>query len=151
MLKLSVWYCRSPRNFLLASTEHNIQTRLNLAMTQSKQSFEVMSQWTTVLLLTVVAPVLAENNGKMRIFVVNLNDYIRVIAEQAEVIAEYKNTTDALQKEVAENKNVSEALRKAVAECRNTTDALKEAAAENGHVASDLHTANASASTGEHR
>lgn len=64
-----------------------------------------MAHWTTtVLLLTSAATVLADNNGTIKSFVIKLEDYVRVNAEQAQAITECRNEMETLNRTVEKQK-----------------------------------------------
>ena len=88
--------------------------------------------------------------------VIKLEESVELIKEQAEIIAEYKTTIEALNKTMQEQgnncKNAMDALNRTMQkqgeECKNTTEALnrtiQDQAAEMNQVKADVHKVNKS-------
>ncbi len=65
-----------------------------------------MWKWAALSVITLgVSMLAATDSSRFRTFVVKMDEYSKLNAEQAQVIAEYKNTTDAL-KQADEEKTV---------------------------------------------
>ncbi len=90
---------------------------------KSTKPFEAMSHWVTILLLllTVVVSVQAENNGRLRSYLLQIDEYVETIRQQAEVNAAQAQVITELRAEIAEYKSEVEALNVTVQEQRELT------------------------------
>ncbi len=71
-----------------------------MILSSARQQPLDMFQWARAIVIVLMPLTWATNNARMKTFVVNVEDYVRVNTEQAEVIAEYRNDTAALQARV---------------------------------------------------
>ena len=58
------------------------------------------------MVISILA-VSAHDQPNMRVYLLKLDEHVKIIPEQAEVIQEYKNTTAALKKDLEEYKNIT--------------------------------------------
>ncbi len=71
-------------------------------------SFRTMCQWSVLVPMVIsILAVSAHDQPNMRVYLLKLDEHVKIIPEQAEVIQEYKNTTAALKKDLEEYKNIT--------------------------------------------
>ncbi len=94
-----------------------------------------MSQWSVLVPMVIsILAVSADDQPNIKAYLLKLNEQVKIIAEQAEVIQEYKNSSiavgggggAALEKVIEEQKNATAALEREVEMYKNTTAQLEK-------------------------
>ncbi len=95
-----------------------------------------MSKWNILIAMVInILVVNADNESNMKAYLLKLDDQVKIITEQAEVIGEFKNSLiAALEKDLVEYKNTTIALKKDFEEYKNTTIELENKLVDQAEV-----------------